>query len=366
VKRNGTVHGGDDAVSRPPGGETVVLAGGVGAARMLRAMRLHDSTRNVAAIVNTGDDAVVNGLYVSPDVDTVIYTLADAIDPTRGWGLRDESWTTMASLARYAKSRPAGSVAPNDWFNLGDRDLATHLYRTARLAEGASASAVTGELARAWGVACRVVPMSDDRVATQVVLADDASLDGRVVYRAGETISFQEYFVRLRHAVAVRSVEFVGAATARANGLAALQHAERIVIAPSNPLVSIAPIRALRGVDEILTARRDDVVAVSPIIGGAAVKGPADRMLRELGHEATALGVARIYAEVCGTFVIDTIDATLAQDIEQLGMRCVVTNTIMNNDDASRHLAQITLSAAATTVKTTVGTARTATRRGGS
>jgi LPPG:FO 2-phospho-L-lactate transferase len=204
-------------------------------------------------------------------------------------------------------------------------------------------------------------------VATQVVLADDASLDGRVVYRAGETISFQEYFVRLRHAVAVRSVEFVGAATARANGLAALQYAERIVIAPSNPLVSIAPIRALRGVDEILTARRDDVVAVSPIIGGAAVKGPADRMLRELGHEATALGVARIYAEVCGTFVIDTVDAALAQDIEQLGMRCVVTNTIMNNDDAARHLAQVTLSAAAaTTVKTTVGTARTATRRGGS
>jgi LPPG:FO 2-phospho-L-lactate transferase len=334
---------------------------------MLRAMRLHDSTRHVTAIVNTGDDAVVNGLYVSPDVDTVIYTLADAIDPTRGWGLRDESWTAMASLARYAKSRPAGSVAPNDWFNLGDRDLATHLYRTARLAEGATASAVIGELVQAWGVACRVVPMSDDRVATQVVLADDASLDGRVVYRAGETISFQEYFVRLRHAVPIRSVEFVGAATARANGLAALQYAERIVIAPSNPLVSIAPIRALRGVDEILTARRDDVVAVSPIIGGAAVKGPADRMLRELGHEATALGVARIYAEVCGTFVIDTVDAALAQDIEQLGMRCVVTNTIMNNDDAARHLAQVTLSAAtATTVKTTVGTARTATRRGGS
>ena len=361
MKRNGTVPGDDVAVSRPPSGETVVLAGGVGAARMLRAMRLHDSTRHVTAIVNTGDDAVVNGLYVSPDVDTVIYTLADAIDPTRGWGLRDESWTAMASLARYASLRPAGSVAPNHWFNLGDRDLATHLYRTARLAEGASANAVTGEVAQAWGVTCRVVPMSDDRVATQVVLADDASLDGRVVYRAGETISFQEYFVRLRHSVAVRSIEFVGAATARANGLAALQHAERIVIAPSNPLVSIAPIRALRGVDEILTARRDDVVAVSPIIGGAAVKGPADRMLRELGHEATALGVARIYAEVCGTFVIDTVDAALAQDIEQLGMRCVVTNTIMNNDVAARHLAQVTLSAA-----TTVGVARGGTTRGGS
>ncbi|NDF71981.1 MAG: hypothetical protein EB138_03270 [Actinobacteria bacterium] len=166
--------------------------------------------------------------------------------------------------------------------------------------------------------------------------------------------------MRLRHSVAVRSIEFVGAATARANGLAALQHAERIVIAPSNPLVSIAPIRALRGVDEILTARRDDVVAVSPIIGGAAVKGPADRMLRELGHEATALGVARIYAEVCGTFVIDTVDAALAQDIEQLGMRCVVTNTIMNNDVAARHLAQVTLSAA-----TTVGVARGGTTRGG-
>lgn len=337
-----------------------MLAGGVGAARMLRAMQLHDPTRRVTAIVNTGDDAVVNGLFVSPDVDTVIYTLAGAIDPARGWGLSGESWTTMASLAHYAKVRPAGSAAPNDWFNLGDRDLATHLYRTARLAEGATASAVTSELAQAWKLACRIVPMSDDRVATQVVLADEASVDGRVVYRAGETITFQEYFVRLKHAVAIRSVDFVGASHAHANCLVELQNAEQIVIAPSNPLVSIAPIRALRGVDEVLAARRDDVVAVSPIIGGAALKGPADRMLRELGHEATALGVARIYAPVCGTFVIDVADAALASDIEQLGMRCVVTNTIMSSDDAARQLAEVTLSAG----RSAAGTAARAAKSG--
>ncbi len=324
---------------------TVVLAGGVGAARMLRAMHLWNPTMPLTAIVNTGDDAVINGLVVSPDIDTVIYTLAGAIDPTRGWGLRDETFTSMAALARYTTQRPTYSTAPNDWFNLGDRDLATHLYRTARTAEGATPSEVTTEIARAWGVTCRVVPMTDATVATRVTLSEDALLDGRVAYRAGDTVSFQEYFVRLRHSVAVRSLEFAGAAAARPNGVDMLQRARHIVIAPSNPLVSIAPIRALHGIDDVLSARRADVVAVSPIIGGAALKGPADRMMRELGHEATALGVARLYAEVCGTLVIDNTDAALADDIERLGVRCVVTNTIMSTDDAARNLARTTLAA---------------------
>jgi LPPG:FO 2-phospho-L-lactate transferase len=320
-------------------GDATVIAGGVGAARFLRALRLTDALARVTALVNTGDDTVINGLYVSPDIDTVTYTLADAIDPSRGWGLRDETWTAMQSLARYASRRSAGSAAPNDWFNLGDRDLATHLYRTARLGEGASLSAVTQEIARAWEVPFDVVPMSDDRVETRVVLAEDATSHDGHQYRAGESVSFQEYFVRLRHSVAISRADFVGAQTARPNGVNAIENAGFVVVAPSNPIVSIGPVRALRGINEALVKRRDRVVGISPIIGGAALKGPADRMLRELGMQPTALGVARLYADICGTFVIDTVDAPLAPQIEALGMRCIVTDTIMKNDDVARALA---------------------------
>jgi len=321
------------------GDEVVVIAGGVGAARFLRALHLHAPQSRVTALVNTGDDTVVNGLRISPDIDTVIYTLADAIDPTRGWGLRDEGWTAMHSLQRYTAVRPPGSAAPNDWFNLGDRDLATHLYRTARLSEGATLSAVTREIARAWGVAFEIVPMSDDRVATLVVLAEDAkTVDGHI-YRRGDVVSFQEYFVRLRHDVAIARVEFDGAATAEPQHLDLLGSSSLVVIAPSNPIVSIGPIRALRGVNAVLATRRESVVAISPIIGGAALKGPADRMLRELGTEASALGVARLYADICGIFVIDDVDAQLAPEIEALGMRCIVTDTVMKSDDVARELA---------------------------
>jgi LPPG:FO 2-phospho-L-lactate transferase len=326
-----------------PSSDVVVVAGGVGAARFLRALRLHDPDALVTAIVNTGDDTVVNGLHVSPDIDTVVYTLADAIDPMRGWGLRDETWTAMESLRRYAATHSADA---NDWFNLGDRDLATHLYRTARLAAGAALHEVTAEIARAWGVRARLVPMSNDRVATRVVLDHDATApDGRA-YRAGDCVSFQEYFVRLRHAVAVRGIEFDGAAQAAALGLDELRDFGAVVIAPSNPLVSIGPVRALRGVDDALAARRDTVVGISPIVGGAALKGPADRMLRELGHEASALGVARLYAPICGTFVVDTVDAALRDDIESLGMRCIVTDTVMKDDRVGRALAATVLEAA--------------------
>lgn len=322
----------------------------------MRTLRLHDPDARVTAIVNTGDDAVVNGLHVSPDIDTVTYTLADAIDPVRGWGLRDETWTAMESLRRYTALEAAGAIGDanvggtaahaNDWFNLGDRDLATHLYRTARLTGGATLSEVTAEIARAWGVRARIVPMSNERVATRVTLDEDATASDGFAYCAGDTVSFQEYFVRLRHGVAVRSVEFDGVTSAVALGLDELRSAATVVIAPSNPLVSIGPVRALRGVDEALAARRDSVVGISPIIGGAALKGPADRMLRELGHEASALGVARMYAPVCGAFVVDTADASLRDQIEALGMRCIVTDTIMKDDRAGRALAATVLEAA--------------------
>jgi LPPG:FO 2-phospho-L-lactate transferase len=317
-----------------------VLAGGVGAARYLRGLLGAVDPATVTALVNTGDDTTMHGLHVSPDIDTVTYTLAGAIDSERGWGLRDESWTAMESLARYAAIRPGGSSAAPTWFNLGDRDLATHFYRTARLAEGARLAEVTAEIARAWGVPIRILPMSDDTVRTFVTLAADCAAGP-----AGAEIPFQEYFVRHRHAIPVSSIRFDGAESATPLGLDVLDAADHIVIAPSNPLVSIGPIRALRGVDEMLERRRDRVVAVSPIVAGAALKGPADRMLTELGLEPSVVGVADLYSHVCGTLVIDDADAALADDVRSRGMHCIVTDTVMRSPDVATNLARATLGA---------------------
>ena len=312
-----------------------VLCGGVGAARFLAALARVADPRDAVAIVNTGDDTVLHGLAICPDLDTVTYTLAAAIDPERGWGLAGETWRAMEALQRYTAVVPAGSTAAPTWFNLGDRDLATHFYRTARLAEGATLSLVTAEIAAAWGVRQRLVPMSDQPVATMVTLA------------GGPEVPFQEYFVKLRHDVAVEAVRFAGADVAElAPGIGdAVAGAECVVIAPSNPLVSIGPIRALRGVDDLLSARRDSVVAVSPIVGGAALKGPADRMLRELGHEPSVVGVARLYSAIAATLVIDTVDAELAAAVEREGMRAVVTESVMSTPEVGAALATAVLSA---------------------
>ena len=313
-----------------------VLCGGVGAARFLRALRGLPDPAPVTGVVNTGDDTVLHGLSISPDIDTITYTLAGAIDPDRGWGLVDETWTAMASLARYAAVRPEGSSAAPTWFNLGDRDLATHFYRTARLAEGASLTEVTAEIARAWELPERLVPMSDDRVATMVDLLD------------GRTVTFQEYFVQLRHSVPVRGVRFEGsgAATLQPAAAAAISEASVVVVAPSNPIVSIGPMRTLPGVDELLAARRASVVAVSPIVGGAALKGPADRMMVELGHEASVVGVARLYRDIAATLVVDPADAHLASEVEAAGMRCVVQPSIMSDPVVGAALARAVLDAA--------------------
>ncbi len=219
-----------------------VLCGGVGAARFLAALARVSEPADTVAIVNTGDDTVLHGLAISPDIDTVIYTLASAIDPVRGWGLADESWRAMDALQRYAAVRPDRSSAAPTWFNLGDRDLATHFYRTARLDEGATLAEVTGETCSAWGIAQKIVPMSNDRVSTVVTLVD------------GGDVSFQEYFVKLRHGVPITAVRFEGAEQAvLAPGLTeVLSAAESVVIAPSNPVVSIGPIRALGGVEAML------------------------------------------------------------------------------------------------------------------
>ncbi len=317
-----------------------VLAGGVGAARFLRGLSDAITASDITAIVNTGDDTVLHGLHISPDIDTVTYTLADAIDSDRGWGLRDETWSAMSAVKRYATIRPIGSIAAPDWFNLGDHDIATHFYRTARLSEGATLSEVTAEIASAWNVEARIMPMSNDMVSTRLTLAEDC--DAGVL---GSTISFQEYFVKYRHSIPVAKIDFVGAHCARPLAMGELNDSDVIIIAPSNPLVSIGPIRALDGVDEILAQRRESVVAISPIVAGAALKGPADRMMLELGHQATVVGVAKMYAPICGTLIIDDADAHLVGSIEAQGMRCVVTSTVMGTRDLARQLAHTALEA---------------------
>jgi len=319
----------------------VVLAGGVGAARFLRGLALVNEPRATTVIVNTGDDTTLHGLNISPDIDTVIYTLANAIDAQRGWGLSEESWRAMESLNKYVKVRPENSNAAPDWFNLGDKDLATHFYRTARRAEGATASQITSEIARAWDLEQQILPMTDDDVTTVVELAEDC-----IAGKAGDAIGFQEYFVKYEHGVAVRAVTFNGAETAKPNGLKQLKDAEVIVIAPSNPIVSIGPIRALHSVDETLQGIRNRVVAISPIVGGRAIKGPADRMLNELGYESSALGVAKMYSPIASTLIIDSADAHLREDIQALGLRCVVTDTMMVDSSVSAALAKTTIDAA--------------------
>jgi LPPG:FO 2-phospho-L-lactate transferase len=307
----------------------VTLAGGVGAARFLTGLVQVVPPHDCVAIVNVGDDVELHGLWVSPDLDTITYTLAGAIDPERGWGLAGETWNAMDSLRRY------GGIT---WFNLGDRDLGTHLYRTHRRREGATPTEINAEITRAWGLELRVLPVTDDRVETRVTLAG-----------SGDEINFQEYFVRHHHDVAVSAVRFAGAEDARpAPGvLDAIAAADTVVIAPSNPLVSIDPVLSVPGVRGAVAARRDRTVAVSPIVGGAALKGPADRMLVELGHESSVVGVARLYRDLAAVLVVDHADAEHADAVESVGMRCVVTDTIMKSPERAAALARTTIEAIA-------------------
>lgn len=307
------------------------LAGGVGAARMLAGLAAVMAPEDICAVVNTGDDIVLHGLHVSPDVDTVVYTLAGAVDPDRGWGLAGETWAAMEALDRYGGQT---------WFRLGDRDLATHLYRAQRLAEQATLSQVTAEIARAWGLCARVLPMSDDRVETRITLAGPAP-------GTSEEVGFQDWFVGLRHSVTVQAVRFEGAEEARAapGVLEAIAGADRLVVCPSNPLVSIGPILAVPGVRDALVARRADAVAVSPLVAGAALKGPADQLLADLGHERSVVGVARLYAPLVATLVVDEADAALAQAVEAEGVRCVVAPAVMHGPGKAAALARVVLTA---------------------
>jgi len=291
---------------------------------MLRGIVAVVDPRDVTAIVNTADDTVLHGLHISPDLDTITYTLAGAVNAETGWGLAGETWHAMDALDRYRGET---------WFRLGDRDLATHLHRTQRLAQGATLSTVTAEITAAWGLHLRVVPMTDDRVETRITVPS-----------LGE-IGFQEYFVGQRHSVPVASVRLAGVEDAKpAPGvLDALAEAERIVICPSNPIVSIGPILAVPGIRDALVARRHDTVAVSPIIAGAALKGPADRMLAELGHESSVVGVARLYAEIAATLVVDEADEGLRAAVESLGVDCIVAPTVMHGLAEATALARIVI-----------------------
>jgi len=310
-------------------GGVTVLAGGVGAARMLAALTQVVPPERITAVANVGDDLVLHGLHISPDLDTVTYTLAGQINPETGWGLAGETWQAMETLGRY------GGV---DWFNLGDRDLGTHLYRTHRLQQGASLTEVTGEIVRAWDLGLRLLPVTDDRLRTMVTLGEGPD--------AGREITFQEYFVQRRHSVAVSAVRFDGAsnATPAPDVLTAIDEAMRVVIAPSNPVVSIDPVLAVPGVRDAVTAARQRTVAVSPIVAGAALKGPADRLLHELGHDASVVGVARLYAPLARTLVIDEADADLADAVADEGIEPLVTRTIMSEPGVAVSLARAVLS----------------------
>ena len=304
-----------------------VLAGGVGAARFLNGLLRVRHPSDVAAIVNVGDDFTLHGLDISPDLDTVTYTLADQINPETGWGRAGETWRVLTELGR---------LGGQDWFKLGDLDLALHLFRTQRRSEGASLSQVTAEIAASFGLELTLLPVSDDAIATRITPDGAAEID------------FQEYFVAHQHGIAVSSIRFAGIDTAKpAPGvLDTLGDAETVVVAPSNPFVSIGPVVGVPQVRETLASRREHVVAVSPIVGGASIKGPAGAMMSELGHEPSVVGVARLYAGFASTLVIDHADAMLAGEVAQAGMTPVVTDTIMADPERAASLARATLEAA--------------------
>ena len=313
------------------------LCGGVGAARLLRGLQNVVAPGGLVAVANVGDDCDLHGLAISPDLDTITYTVSGCADAERGWGLVDETWAAMGALGRFAAGRPPGSQAGPTWFALGDRDLATHLYRTGRRAEGAPLSTITGEVAAAHGLAFRLLPVTDDRLRTFVGIANDTAPGGV------EELDFQSWFVGRHHQGRVASVRFEGAEEARpAPGvLEALAGAERIILCPSNPVVSIGPVLAVAEVRAALVRRRAEVVAVSPIVAGAALRGPAASLLADLGHEVSVVGVARIYREVAATLVVDEADADRAAAVEAEGMACVVAPTIMGDLEASRALAEV-------------------------
>lgn len=305
-------------------GRVTILAGGVGAARLLRGLSARIEPERLTVVVNTGDDESFFGLHVSPDLDTITYTLADRVDRGQGWGLAGDTFRCLDGLSTFYSAA---------WFRLGDTDLATHLYRTDALRAGHSLSRVTTHIAACLRVRARILPMSDDSVRTMVTVRNVGALP------------FQEYLVKRRAGGAVEAIRFRGIRAARpAPGvLAAIRQAHAVIIPPSNPFVSILPILALPGVRAALRRVRSRVTAVSPLVRGRPIKGPLDRMLRGLGHEVSAVGVAALYRDIASRFILDTADAALAPRIAALGMEPVITDTIMHTPARSAALAAVVL-----------------------
>jgi LPPG:FO 2-phospho-L-lactate transferase len=305
----------------------VALAGGIGGSKLALGLAHAMEPRDLTIIANTGDDIVMHGLHVSPDPDILIYTLAGVVNPETGWGFRDETFRVAEGLAGYGRSV---------WFQLGDRDLATHIHRTAMLKDGATLSQAIESIRIAHGVGARILPMSDSPMPT--MLETDA---GRM--------HLQEYFVRRRCEPKLQAITFESAERALpAPGVIdCLHEAEAIVIAPSNPLISIGPILAVPGIRDALWKNRARVIAVSPLVGGKSLKGPSDKMMREMGHEVSAAGVARLYRDICAIFVIDETDADQSPEIEALGMRPVVCPTVMRSLADKEQLARTILRLAA-------------------
>jgi LPPG:FO 2-phospho-L-lactate transferase len=300
-----------------------LLAGGVGGSRLgLGLYRVMDPA-DLTIIANTGDDVVMHGLHVSPDPDIMTYTLAGLVNPETGWGFKDETFRVAEGLARYG--RPT-------WFNLGDRDLATHIHRSAMLKDGATLAQAIESIRTALGVTCAVLPMTNAAVPT--MLETD---EGRM--------HLQEYFVRRKCEPRLRGIEFFGVERAEPTPgvVECLRGADTIVIAPSNPLISIGPILAVPAIRETLRELRARVTAVCPLVGGKSLKGPSDKMMLELGYDVSALGVARLYADVCSIFIVDEADADQCSGIEALGIKAVVLPTVMRTTDDKENLARAIL-----------------------
>jgi LPPG:FO 2-phospho-L-lactate transferase len=305
------------------------LAGGIGAGKFLRGLVRIVQPQDVTVIVNTGDDVQMHGLHVSPDLDSVTYWLAGVMDRERGWGRRDETFRATEELGRFDPGQA--------WFSLGDLDLATHLYRTNLLRAGASLSEATALVARRFGVGSRILPMSDDPVATRVsVMAEGEELD----------MHFQEYWVERRARDEVKAIRYDGVEAARPGPdvLESIEAADLIVLCPSNPIASVRPILSVPGIGKSVADRRDVVVGVSPIVGGAPLAGMADRLMPAAGYAVTALGAAECYRGLLAGWVVDHADRELASRIErELSVRVAVTDTVMADDAKAENVARAAL-----------------------
>lgn len=299
------------------------LAGGVGAAKFLTGLVQLVNQKDLSIIVNTGDDIELFGLYISPDVDIITYTLAGIVDEKKGWGIREETFHCLETLRKFN-----GEM----WFNLGDKDLATHIFRTNLLKNGAKLSEVTARVSHLLGLEVTILPMTDDRFETKVLIKEGL-------------VHFEEYFVKRGGKDEVLGVEFLGGDRAKpASGvLEAIREAEKVIICPSNPIVSIGTILAVNGVRDALRRTDAKIIAVSPIIAGAAVKGPADKLMRGLGFEVSAFSVAELYSDFLDTFVIDVADSAEKDRIEKLGIEVEVTNTLMKSFKDKVELARTIL-----------------------